>query len=61
MEEKLISIIRQSPEIEETLSVCTEYGLPNYYLAGGAITGSYTQYRNAYTAQLRLAILGLAW
>lgn len=38
MEEKLISIIRQSPEIEETLSICTEYGLPNYYLAGGAIT-----------------------
>ena len=38
MEEKIISIIQQSPEIEETLSVCTEYGLPNYYLAGGAIT-----------------------
>ena len=38
MEEKIISIIRQAPEIEETLSACTEYGLPNYYLAGGAIT-----------------------
>ena len=38
MKDKIISIIRQSPEIEETLSVCTEYGLPNYYLAGGAIT-----------------------
>ena len=38
MEEKLISIIQGSPEIEETLSVCAEYGLPDYYLAGGAIT-----------------------
>lgn len=40
MNQKLISIIQQSPEIEETLDVCAEYGLPNYYLAGGAITQS---------------------
>ena len=38
MEDYIISIIRKSPEIEETLSVCAEYGLPDYYLAGGAIT-----------------------
>ena len=38
MKDKIIAIIRQSPEIEETLSTCTEYGLPNYLLAGGAIT-----------------------
>ncbi len=40
MNQKLISIIQQSPEIEETLDVCAEYGLPNYYLAGRAITQS---------------------
>ncbi|MEH6403718.1 MAG: nucleotidyltransferase family protein [Sneathiella sp.] len=38
MEKKLLAIISKSPEIMETLSACFDYGLPNHYLAGGAIT-----------------------
>lgn len=34
----LIAIIKQCPEIIATLTACSKYGLPNYYLAGGAIT-----------------------
>ena len=34
----LIAIIKQCPEIMATLIACSEYGLPNYYLAGGSIT-----------------------
>ncbi|MFD2177673.1 nucleotidyltransferase family protein [Veronia pacifica] len=35
---QLLDIIRQSPELVETIRVCSEIKLPNYYLAGGAIT-----------------------
>lgn len=37
-EEELISIIESCPEIMETLKACKQYGLRNFYLAGGAIT-----------------------
>lgn len=35
---ELISYIDKCPEITETLYKCSEYGLRNYYVAGGAIT-----------------------
>jgi hypothetical protein len=38
LREKLISLIIDCPEIIETLDACNEYGLQNYYIAGGAIT-----------------------
>ena len=38
LKEKLISIIIECPEIVETLDACSQYGLKDYYVAGGAIT-----------------------
>ncbi|WP_316635719.1 nucleotidyltransferase family protein [uncultured Flavobacterium sp.] len=35
---QLISYLNNCPEIIETLSKCNDYGLTDYYLAGGAIT-----------------------
>lgn len=35
---QLISYLENCPEIIETLNKCNDYGLTNYYLAGGAIT-----------------------
>ncbi len=31
-------LIQQVPELIETMTVCREVGLPNFYIAGGAIT-----------------------
>ena len=36
--EKLISLIDTCPEIVETLNACKEYGLKDYYIAGGVLT-----------------------
>ncbi|RXJ72832.1 hypothetical protein CS022_13320 [Veronia nyctiphanis] len=38
MKQRLIDIITTSAEITETLRICEKIALPNYYLAGGAIT-----------------------
>lgn len=38
MHNDLVEIIKRSTEIMETLEACRELALPNYYLAGGAIT-----------------------
>ncbi|MCF7486749.1 nucleotidyltransferase family protein [Vibrio sp. A2-1] len=36
--QKLKNLIQQVPELIETANVCREVGLPNFYIAGGAIT-----------------------
>ncbi|NOH85975.1 nucleotidyltransferase family protein [Vibrio sp. 03-59-1] len=36
--QKLKHLIHQVPELIETAEVCLEVGLPNFYIAGGAIT-----------------------
>ncbi|MGF1826165.1 nucleotidyltransferase family protein [Vibrio splendidus] len=36
--QKLKGLIQQVPELIETAKVCREVGLPNFYIAGGAIT-----------------------
>lgn len=36
--QKLKHLIQQVPELIETAKVCREVGLPNFYIAGGAIT-----------------------
>lgn len=36
--QKLKRLIQQVPELIETAEVCREVGLPNFYIAGGAIT-----------------------
>ncbi|EGQ8512186.1 hypothetical protein GQ852_17745 [Vibrio parahaemolyticus] len=36
--QKLKHLIQQVPELIETAEVCREVGLPNFYIAGGAIT-----------------------
>ncbi|MEZ9568843.1 nucleotidyltransferase family protein [Vibrio splendidus] len=36
--QKLKNLIQQVPELIETAKVCREVGLPNFYIAGGAIT-----------------------
>ncbi|MCB9991084.1 MAG: nucleotidyltransferase family protein [Rhodospirillales bacterium] len=33
-----LNILQQNPAIVETIHACFDYGLPHYYLAGGAIT-----------------------
>lgn len=38
MENRLKALALQSPEIMETLAACKQCALPNFYLAGGAIT-----------------------
>lgn len=38
MEQKLKYLIHQVPELMETAKACHEMGLPNFYIAGGAIT-----------------------
>jgi hypothetical protein len=37
-DERLVSILRQSPIISEALELCFEYGLAECYIAGGAVT-----------------------
>ncbi|WP_198595141.1 nucleotidyltransferase family protein, partial [Vibrio splendidus] len=36
--QKLKNLIQQVPELIETANVCREVGLPNFYIAGVAIT-----------------------
>jgi len=36
--QKLKHLIQRVPELIETAEVCREVGLPNFYIAGGAIT-----------------------
>ncbi|PKV48857.1 hypothetical protein ATE84_0872 [Aquimarina sp. MAR_2010_214] len=38
LEKKLISLLINCPEILETLDACNQYGLKDYYIAGGVIT-----------------------
>ncbi|UXI04656.1 hypothetical protein [Photobacterium sp. TY1-4] len=38
MKQKLRQLIESVPELMETAQVCRELGLPNFYIAGGAIT-----------------------
>ncbi|CCO48593.1 conserved hypothetical protein [Vibrio nigripulchritudo SOn1] len=38
MKLKLITLIKSVPEIVETAKECSSLGIPNYYIAGGAIT-----------------------
>ena len=38
LERRLVRLVGQSPEMVETLEACRRYGLPNHYLAGGAVT-----------------------
>lgn len=38
METRLKSLIKSVPELLETAKACQEVGLPNFYIAGGAIT-----------------------
>ncbi len=38
LENELKSIIRQTPELMESAEACNSVKLPNYYIAGGAIT-----------------------
>lgn len=38
MEERLKSLIESVPELMDTAMVCRDLGLPNFYIAGGAIT-----------------------
>ncbi|PIF34488.1 hypothetical protein CLU81_5137 [Flavobacterium sp. 9] len=35
---QLISYLENCPQIIDTLKICNDYGLPEYYLAGGAVT-----------------------
>ncbi|MEZ8785586.1 hypothetical protein CWO04_23285 [Vibrio splendidus] len=38
MKQRLIKLIESVPELMETASVCNDCSIPNYYIAGGAIT-----------------------
>lgn len=38
MEQRLIELIKSVPELMDTAQVCSDIRLPNYYVAGGAIT-----------------------